>query len=764
MAIKPTPNNNLFKSLVFDGVDSRDYGIYITGDAVFNSPERDVEMIEIPGRNGAYALDKGRFSNIEVSYPAGIAGDTEADFRQGISAFRNALASRKGYKRLEDDYNPDEYRMAVYKSGLEVTPKALKAGEFTITFDCQPQRFLKSGEIQRTIGGAVTNTQTESGAIVSVESDGGDAVTSLVAQIEPVQAGSGDPSPTNVRPITGWTAANVFVIGKNLFDKGATDTGNGYHAGRWIRGTNGHESNDSNYSISEYIPIKENTQYTVSGTYGNNPGVCFYDENKQFVSGIGYRTAIANPVCTFTTPSGVMYARFSIVNAMVDEMQLEFGGQKTDYIPYTGHTYPVSFGSAGTVYGGTVDVVTGVLTVTHKMHIFDGAETLPFISVYNGVRFRDTEMNTTQSPIRDFIASTMKGAEARGAVGTSPCIKTYTAVTGDDTHFLFVCMPDATDAESANAWLQAHPTQVVYPITPKTYNLTAQQVELLTGDNNIWADTGDITLTYGDDPNKIVNPTLFDAHPLISFSATADGSFTMGDYTISVVDALIGRIPLSISKTSETMPLGRYIDTLTINNTSSYQTGDAITLDGFFIVADFTTRLEIRSAYFSDVSGLITSISRAGGDRIVATLRSDTLSFVAGTASTVTLTATLNASYRGGGSDALALPVVVSYDGARTITITATVGDFFSGSEVTVNNKSNYSGIVDSTVNTLTETIYLDCETGNAYSIIDGSVVSMNNHVGFGAELPVLPSGVTTFSRSGASITSLSVIPRWWEV
>lgn len=159
MAVKPTPNNNLYKGLVFDGVDSRDYGIYITGDAVFNSPERDVEMIEIPGRNGAYALDKGRFGNIEVSYPAGIFGDTEADFRQGIRAFRNALASRKGYKRLEDEYNPDEYRMAVYKSGLEVTPTALKAGEFTITFDCQPQRFLKSGETAVSVasGDTITN-------------------------------------------------------------------------------------------------------------------------------------------------------------------------------------------------------------------------------------------------------------------------------------------------------------------------------------------------------------------------------------------------------------------------------------------------------------------------------------------------------------------------------------------------------------------------------------------------------------------------------
>ena len=159
MAVKPTPNNNLFKGLVFDGVDSRDYGIYITGEAVFNSPEREVEMIEIPGRNGTYALDKGRFNNIEVTYPAGIFGDTEADFREGIRAFRNALASRKGYKRLEDGYNPDEYRMAVYKSGLEVTPTALKAGEFSINFDCKPQRFLKSGETAVSVesGDTITN-------------------------------------------------------------------------------------------------------------------------------------------------------------------------------------------------------------------------------------------------------------------------------------------------------------------------------------------------------------------------------------------------------------------------------------------------------------------------------------------------------------------------------------------------------------------------------------------------------------------------------
>ena len=173
MAIAPT--GAIYKSLIFDGEDSRDYGVYITGQAVYNAPERDVEMISIPGRNGSFALDKGRFQNIEVTYPAGIFADTEADFAEAISDFRNFLCSRKGYVRLTDEYNPDEFRMAVYKSGLEVEPAQLKAGEFNLVFDCNPQRFLISGEdtIEIVSGQTITNpTRFESSPMLEVEGYG----------------------------------------------------------------------------------------------------------------------------------------------------------------------------------------------------------------------------------------------------------------------------------------------------------------------------------------------------------------------------------------------------------------------------------------------------------------------------------------------------------------------------------------------------------------------------------------------------------------
>lgn len=165
----------IFKALTFNGESSRTYGVYITGQAVYNAPNRDVEMVTIPGRSGAFPLDHGRFENIEVTYPAGTFADNEEDFAAAISDFRNALCAAKGYCRLEDEYNPNEYRLAIYKSGLEVEPTALKAGEFDITFECKPQRYLKTGETAVTIGAstALTNpTRFESSPEIRVKGYG----------------------------------------------------------------------------------------------------------------------------------------------------------------------------------------------------------------------------------------------------------------------------------------------------------------------------------------------------------------------------------------------------------------------------------------------------------------------------------------------------------------------------------------------------------------------------------------------------------------
>ena len=136
-----------WRHLIFGDVDSADYGIYISGDGVYNAPERAVEFVDVPGRNGAIELDQGRYNNITVTYPAGVFATTQEEFQEKISAFRNAILSQRWYQRLEDTYHPDEYRMGVYLSGLEVSPVNYNhAGEFELTFNCKPQRWLTVGE------------------------------------------------------------------------------------------------------------------------------------------------------------------------------------------------------------------------------------------------------------------------------------------------------------------------------------------------------------------------------------------------------------------------------------------------------------------------------------------------------------------------------------------------------------------------------------------------------------------------------------------
>ena len=183
----------IFNSLIFGNINSADYGIYITGEAVFNAPERAVEMVNVPGRNGALALDQGRWENIEVSYPAGCFGDDQNDFATRISNFRNAVCSQIGYQRLTDTYNPNEYRMGVYADGLDVKPASMnRAGEFTISFDCKPQRFLTSGETETTVssGDTLTNpTQYDSSPLIMAKGYGNLTMNGFTINLSDEQIG-----------------------------------------------------------------------------------------------------------------------------------------------------------------------------------------------------------------------------------------------------------------------------------------------------------------------------------------------------------------------------------------------------------------------------------------------------------------------------------------------------------------------------------------------------------------------------------------------
>ena len=292
-------------SIVFGGIDSSDYGIYISGEGVWNAPERDAETIQIPGRNGEYVLDKGNFKNIEVTYPAFNQEASYNDFRTKVDNFRNAISSLKGYQRLTDSFHPDEYRMAAFIGGLEVKPVLYndKSMEMNITFNCKPQRFLTSGETEQTVtsGATITNpTLFESHPLLLVDGYGDININDEVISI---QQGA--------------------VMGETILKNEATQGGvtltadldsNNYLEGDIITVDSGVSFSETyklkRAQIEAYHRIKSVECTSVSSGY--EPIIRLNDSNTNVVLGIK-KTGATNFTAGTDSTNGIKSARFSTV-------------------------------------------------------------------------------------------------------------------------------------------------------------------------------------------------------------------------------------------------------------------------------------------------------------------------------------------------------------------------------------------------------------------------------------------------------------------
>ena len=129
--------------MMIDGQNSMEYGIWLFGNDEYNFPQRDVEMVSVPGRSGDLTIDKDRFKNIKVKYSC-VMFDNRG---KNLDAFRAFLLMGSGYRRIETTFDPDHYRMGIYTG--ETKPKQSREKDvatFQITFDCKPQRYFKVGE------------------------------------------------------------------------------------------------------------------------------------------------------------------------------------------------------------------------------------------------------------------------------------------------------------------------------------------------------------------------------------------------------------------------------------------------------------------------------------------------------------------------------------------------------------------------------------------------------------------------------------------
>lgn len=303
---------------------------------------------------------------------------------------------------------------------------------------------------------------TDSDVIAHFKSDMVRNVKSLVAIFSPVQSGSGDPSPSNIRPITGHTGLTVKQVGVNF----VKNTFGSYN-GDGLKITPYRNADGIiEYYVCEGVCTKA-SNFFLNLNYANNThtwppynsncaAYTYSDKASIMLASLGTmpidrynKRLISTEWLLYDNiqPSGstVEWYRLQAIpyNCNGVDMTTIFypmvclqQDAGCEFEPYKGREIAVSWDSIGAIFGGHVDIVKGELVQTHaNIASYDG-EVLP------GKWISD----------RDVYSE-----DARPTIGA----------------------------------------QVVYELaTPITHRITPQTVSTLKGVNNIWTDSGKVRIKY----------------------------------------------------------------------------------------------------------------------------------------------------------------------------------------------------------------------------------------------------------------------------
>lgn len=333
----------------------------------------------------------------------------------------------------------------------------------------------------------------------------------VLAQIEPVQEGTGDPNPENIRPIHGWDAVNIIQrSGKNLFSNNFTDYTKPFdYYVKKIKVPNGQ------YIASVTLKGEALTGVT-AGIADSGDSYTNFQNFSPILTAAGETKSIIRTVknnqlvlCIYLNPAG--QAEFDeLFNAY--EIQLEYGSSSTEYQPYCGETFTIPLGN--TMYDGTLDVAAGLLTVTHKGVTITGSETwklFPGDTNTIGVTFYTEEL---QDSARGFQLSKCSHFKNIDSVWLA-VFKDRTGIYSDNATAVakYFRPPNASvsTVDQFKAWLSSQntagtPVTLVYKLAePITIHLTPTEIYALSGVNTIYADTGNVTVSGHSDPNAIIN-------------------------------------------------------------------------------------------------------------------------------------------------------------------------------------------------------------------------------------------------------------------
>lgn len=357
----------------------------------------------------------------------------------------------------------------------------------------------------------LTQPISESGSIITCYPVEGSPLH-VVSDITAVQEGKGDPSPDNVRPIVGYSSANLVRCGKNLFDvdviESYTSTVDSYltNNGDGSITVTSVETNSAvglRKSLNQLCHmIKPNIYILTANSTGTEKQFysATWDENTDENTDESAKWTFGSQKTLLSSMmDSAVWAYASGINttATISNIQIELGTTATNYEPYRGQTYTADFGE--TVYGGTLDWSTGVLTVTWVKA--DLSQPYYYPTGGNGVRFG--------SALDDnyYINTTALALCSHGLIVKD--FYTHGFIIGSKNNSVYAIglldVLGLSTIEEYKTWAESNTIELYYKTNhPYTIQLTPTQILAIAGLNTIYCDTGDITVTGYEDPRHTV--------------------------------------------------------------------------------------------------------------------------------------------------------------------------------------------------------------------------------------------------------------------
>lgn len=356
-----------------------------------------------------------------------------------------------------------------------------------------------------------------SGSIVTVDDAAAMTVRGLVSHIVPVQD-EGTPTPENPLPISGRTVVNALRTGQNLF-RIADQEFTRYKA------------------ITLPFPLPPGT-YTVGALVASDDT----DEEQSIMvllnkSGTSVNSNVtldrneynAKTITTNQTVYSIrLYAAINSENSLGDgctwsQIMFSAGDAGALYEPYQGQTLTASLPE--TIYGGSLDWLTGNVENDMVLYTFDGSEKEWGAGVvpdyperkyfYYDIGPRYTYLNS------GYVCSHYNSAEISSSNKWVGCCVANSS-QGYDRIIIRPNLEEISTLEKWKEFLQKQarstadggagkPLQVLAKLTkPRSVQIQPQQFDMLKGVNNVRSDSGDTYIAYGVDTKSYIDKK-FDA-------------------------------------------------------------------------------------------------------------------------------------------------------------------------------------------------------------------------------------------------------------